>query len=74
MCALAVISISSKLAAAQQYVDDHKVSVSVITETHVQEGGYSNIDIKGMARVGTCCRQAGMNKGGVATSAHETAP
>ena len=46
----------------------------IITETHIQEGGYGNIHVRRMTKVGTCCRKAGHMTGGAAIYVHEAIP
>ena len=74
ICTLNVNGISNKLPAIQKYVDDHQISIIIRTATHIQGGGYGNMDINGMTKVSTCCRKAGQTKGGAAANNRDAAP
>ena len=63
---LNVYSIVNKMTAIQQFINDWRIDVIVITETYVQEEGYGEISIEGMTRACTSCGEKGKTKGGVA--------
>ena len=74
ICTLNVYSIANKLAAVQQFLEDNRIHIAIITETHIQENGYADIAIAGYTIAGTCCREVGKSKGGVAIFVHTTVP
>ena len=71
---LNVYSILNNLQAAERYKKTNRVHVAVSTETHVQEGDTTDIQIKGYTLTSTCKRRAGEVKGGMAIYAHGAVP
>ena len=71
---LNVYTILNKFQAAEHYLKTNRVLIAVITETHLQEGDATDIQIKGYVLASTCKRRSGEAKGGVAIYVHETIP
>ena len=84
MCSLNVYSINNKFPAIQHdhnrnphrdhNMDDRGIRIMIITETRIQEGGYDNVNVEGMARVSACGRKTGQTTGRVAIYVHDAAP
>ena len=71
---LNVYSTTNKLTAKKQYRNGNRVNFLVSTGTNIQEGGYKDISLEGMTRVGAICMEKGHIKGGVAIFAGDDIP